>query len=186
MGTIKRIHSILAGVWSYRIVRIGLAVLFIYGGIIKLIDPKAFARTISGYDFVPDFFLPIVAVGLPIIETLAGIGLLLDIRGSLTVIASLVGVFIFVLGYGISLDLNVDCGCFGAEDLDKRAGLIKAFWRDVFLGGLVLPYLYLSRRTRLGPSSAADKISKKVRAKDYISSSDNKKEKTVIERRKSL
>jgi len=153
---IGKMRSIIAWVWPYRMVRIGLAALFIYGGIIKLIDPRAFARTISGYDLVPEMFLPAVAVGLPIMEITAGIGLLVDIRGSLTAIASLLGLFVLVLGCGITLDINVDCGCFGADDLDKRASLTRAFWRDVVLAGIVLPYLYASRRMRSNLSSVAE------------------------------
>lgn len=56
--------------------------------------------------------------------------------------------FVFVLGYGILTDLNVDCGCFGAEELDKRAGLRAAFYRDLVLIGLVVPYLYIYRWIR--------------------------------------
>ncbi len=150
----KRISSFIAWIWSYRIVRIALAALFIYGGVLKLFDPKAFARTISGYGLVPEMLLPVVAIGLPLLETIAGIGLLFDIRGSLAAIASLLGMFLLVLGYGIAQDLNVDCGCFGAEDLAKQAGLKQAFWRDVVLLGVVVPYLYLSNWLRSRNSSA--------------------------------
>ena len=149
-GATARLQAIFAWIWPYRVVRMALAALFIYGGVVKLFDPKAFARTISGYDLVPEMLLPVVAVGLPIVETVTGIGLLLDIRGSLAVIAGLLGMFICVLGYGISLNLDVDCGCFGADDLAKQAGLVRAFWRDLALGGIVVPYLYLSRRARSG------------------------------------
>lgn len=148
--TMGRMRVLLAGAWPYRIVRIGLAALFIYGGVAKLFDPKAFARIISGYDLVPELLLPLVAVGLPLVETLAGIGLLLDIRGSLAVIGALLGLFILVLGYGISLNLDVDCGCFGADDLARHAGLVQSFWRDVILAGIVVPFLYLSRWARSG------------------------------------
>jgi uncharacterized membrane protein YphA (DoxX/SURF4 family) len=48
--------------WPYRIIRVVLAALFIYGGVIRLFDPKAFAAVISAYDLVPEAFLPIVAV----------------------------------------------------------------------------------------------------------------------------
>ena len=48
--------------WPYRIIRVALAALFIYSGVIKLFDPKAFAATISAYDLVPEAFLPVVAV----------------------------------------------------------------------------------------------------------------------------
>jgi uncharacterized membrane protein YphA (DoxX/SURF4 family) len=51
------IHS-----WPYRIIRVVLTALFIYGGVIKLFDLKTFAAIISAYDLVPEAFLPVVAV----------------------------------------------------------------------------------------------------------------------------
>ena len=162
----ERIRSIIVWIWSYRIVRISLAALFIYGGVLKLVDPKSFARTISGYGLVPEMLLPAVAIGLPLIETIAGIGLLLDIRGSLALIASLLGMFLLVLGYGISLNLDVDCGCFGADDLARQASLKQAFWRDVVLFGVVVPYLYLSRRLRSRVPSAKSGLTKQVIEED--------------------
>jgi len=134
--------------WPYLIIRIALAGLFIYGGVTKLFDPKAFAATISAYDLVPETFLPVVAIGLPLIETIAGAALIFDRPWGLHLITGLLALFVFVLGYGILGDLNVDCGCFGVEDLDKQAGLREAFYRDLVLIGIVAPYLYLSRRVR--------------------------------------
>lgn len=134
--------------WPYRIVRVALAGLFVYGGVLKLLDPKLFAATISAYDLVPEMLLPVVAISLPLIETAAGLLLLFDRPWGLHLITGLLALFVFVLGYGILGDLNVDCGCFGAEELDKRAGLRMAFYRDLFLIGLVVPYLYLSRWVR--------------------------------------
>lgn len=134
--------------WSYRLVRIALAALFIYAGVTKLLDPKAFAAVISSYDLVPEALLPLAAVGLPLIETVAGLALLRDRPWGLHLITGLLALFIFVLGYGIIGDLDVDCGCFGAEELDKRAGLRAAFYRDLLLIGVVAPYLYLYRRAR--------------------------------------
>ncbi|MCX5830172.1 MAG: DoxX family membrane protein [Deltaproteobacteria bacterium] len=109
--------------WPYRIVRLALAALFIYGGVTKLFDPKAFAATISAYDLVPEALLPVVAIGLPLIETIAGLALVFDRPWGLHLITGLLALFVFVLGYGILGDLNVDCGCFGADDLKKQASL---------------------------------------------------------------
>jgi hypothetical protein len=131
--------------WPYRIVRMALASLFIYGGIFKFFDPKDFAATISAYDLVPGVLLPVFAVGLPLIETIAGLALFFDRPWGLHLITGLLALFVFVLGYGILGDINVDCGCFGAEELDKQAGLREAFYRDLVLIGVVAPYLYLSR-----------------------------------------
>jgi uncharacterized membrane protein YphA (DoxX/SURF4 family) len=141
-------HQLLAHPWLYRIIRIALASLFIYGGVTKLFDPKAFAAIISAYDLVPEAFLPVVAIGLPLIETIAGLALVLDRPWGLHLVTGLLALFVLVLGYGILGDLNVDCGCFGVEDLDKQAGLREAFYRDLILIGIVAPYLYLSRRVR--------------------------------------
>ena len=134
--------------WPYRIVRMALAALFIYGGVFKLFDPKAFAATISAYNLVPDALLPVFAIGLPLIETIAGMALVFDRSWGLHLITGLLVLFVFVLGYGILGDLDVDCGCFGVEDLDKQTGLRAAFYRDLILIGIVAPYLYLSRRAR--------------------------------------
>jgi len=150
------IVRLLSSLWIYRGVRLALAVLFIYGGIVKLLDPHAFARTISAYDLVPDALLPVVAIGLPIVELLAGLALVFDLRGSLATIAGLFFLFLAVLGYGILQNLDVDCGCFGAEELDKQAGLRLAFYRDLAMAGIVIPYLYLSRWMRLKKEKAPE------------------------------
>lgn len=134
--------------WPYRLVRFALAALFICGGVSKLFDPMAFAATISAYGLVPGVLLPLIAVGLPVVETVGGLALLLDRRWGLPLITGLLTLFVFVLGYGILGDLDVDCGCFGAEELDKRASLRAAFYRDLVLIGVVLPYLFCSRRIR--------------------------------------
>jgi len=141
-------HQGLVHPWPYRIVRMALAALFIYAGVTKFFDPKAFAATISAYELLPEALLPLFAVGLPLIETVAGLALVLDRPWGLHLITGLLVLFVFVLGYGILGDLNVDCGCFGAEDLNKQAGLREALYRDVILIGVVAPYLYLSRRFR--------------------------------------
>ncbi len=150
------IVRLLSSLWIYRGVRLALAVLFIYGGVVKLLDPHAFARTISAYDLVPDALLPVVAIGLPIVELLAGLALVFDLRGSLATIAGLFFLFLAVLGYGILQNLDVDCGCFGAEELDKQAGLRLAFYRDLAMAGIVIPYLYLSRWMRLKKEKAPE------------------------------
>lgn len=155
----KMWHSIarlLASMWLYRGVRIALAALFVYGGALKLLDPHAFARTISAYDLVPELLLPVVAIGLPIVELLAGLALIFDMRGSLATIAGLFALFLAVLGYGVLQNIDVDCGCFGAEDLQKQEGLRVAFYRDLAIAGIVIPYLYLSRWMRLKKEKAPE------------------------------
>lgn len=132
-------HSI-KGIWVYRSIRWGLALVFLYAGATKLADPMAFAVIIEAYGLVPDTLLLPLAVALPALEVMAAIGLIFDLRGSLTTIAGLLALFIVVLGYGVWMGLDVDCGCFGPEDPEGRAyaGIRPALQRDVVLAGGVL------------------------------------------------
>jgi uncharacterized membrane protein YphA (DoxX/SURF4 family) len=133
----------------YTLIRWSLGAVFIYSGGAKLLEPVTFAVLIDAYGLVPDGLLFPTAVGLAALELAAGIGLLVDIRGSLAVIAGLLAVFIAILGYGISMGLDVDCGCFGPDDPEAEAfhGLRAALYRDlVMMAGV--GFLYGWRRYR--------------------------------------
>ncbi|MCG8687154.1 MAG: hypothetical protein MI892_19905, partial [Desulfobacterales bacterium] len=69
-------------------------------------------------------------------------GILCDFRGSLSLIAGLLFFFLLVLGYGLHLGLDVDCGCFGAHDPEAEAfhGLRPALYRDL---GMIAAVFYL-------------------------------------------
>ena len=100
----------------YKLLRWSLGGIFIFAGSIKLLEPKTFAVLIEAYGFVPESLLLPVAFTLPALEVAAGIGMLFDIEGSLSIIAGLLVLFIALLGYGIWIGLDVDCGCFGPDD----------------------------------------------------------------------
>lgn len=143
--TLKRI---IGSPWTYRVIRFILGSIFVYAGFVKLIDPKAFARVISQYSIAPDVLLVPFAIGLPALEFLAGIGLILNMRGSLTVIFSLLVVFVGVLGYGILNDMNVDCGCFSPAEITSQNNLRQAFYRDLFMIAVVF-LLFFSKSNRV-------------------------------------
>ena len=94
---------------------------------------EVFAVLIGAYGIVPEGLLMPLAILLPLLEVVAGAGILFAIRGSLATIAGLLVVFMAVLGYGIWMGLDVDCGCFGPEDPEAKAfhGLKGAFSRDL-------------------------------------------------------
>jgi hypothetical protein len=46
--------------------------------------------------------------------------------------------------YGIFNDLNIDCGCFTAEEINKQDGLKLALYRDLILIGGAF-FLFLSK-----------------------------------------
>ncbi|MGD2096081.1 MAG: MauE/DoxX family redox-associated membrane protein [Desulfobacterales bacterium] len=121
--------------WLYKLCRWTLGVIFIYAGGTKLLEPEIFTVLIDAYGIIPDGLLMPVAIGLSLLEVIAGIGLLFDIRGSLALTTGLLVLFIVVLGYGIWMGLDVDCGCFGPEDSETEAfhGLRLSLFRDLFM-----------------------------------------------------
>ncbi len=125
--------------WLYAALRWALGIVFVYSGATKLLTPGQFAVLIDAYGLVPELLLLPVALTLAAMEVVAGAGLLVDLRGSLGVIAGLLLLFVVILGYGISLGLDVDCGCFGPEDPEAEAfhGLRQAAVRDLIMLAVV-------------------------------------------------
>ncbi len=148
----KMFAHLLGSLWLYRLTRIFIGSIFIYAGAMKLFDPKAFAATISQYGLVPEILLAPVAICLPVLEVIAGAGLIFHIRWSLSVIFSLLVMFVFVLWYGILKDLNIDCGCFSPLEISTHNSLRYAFYRDlVMLAGVM--YMFFFRRFSLNERS---------------------------------
>jgi uncharacterized membrane protein YphA (DoxX/SURF4 family) len=129
----------------YLLLRLTLGCLFVYAGLIKLLDPRAFAHTLAQFDLVPDPFLPVLAVGLPVLEMLAGVGLILERRGSLTAIAILLGLFLLALSYAVWMEMDIDCGCFTAAELNAKTSVKTALVRDLCLAA-ALGFLFWWRR----------------------------------------
>lgn len=133
----------------YHLVRIALSAIFLWSGISKLMAPKEFALIIDAYGLMPEVWILPLAIILPLLEMVFGLGLLLDIRGSLAGITGLLMLFVAILSYGIWLGLDIDCGCFGPQDPESEAfhSLRPALYRDfVMIVGVL--YLYFWRYYR--------------------------------------
>ncbi len=129
----------------YLLFRLVIGGVFIWAGTVKLIDPKSFGHIISQYRIVPEMLLPVVAIGLPLLEVIAGAGLVMDKPYCLTVITLMIAMFIFILWFGILKNLEIDCGCFSASEHNYHEGLKTAFKRDWVLL-LMSFYLFLHRK----------------------------------------
>jgi len=146
----KRMSRAILLLWSYRILRWGMAIFFVWSGVAKLLDPDTFAVIIREYGLLPFSLVRPVAYGLPLLEVAAGLALLVDLHCSLGAIIAMMFLFIGVLLYGIGQGLDVDCGCFGLYDPETSLyGKLKpALFRDIFLL-LVIAFLYRARRLRV-------------------------------------
>lgn len=127
----------------YLIVRLILGGVFIYAGATKIGDPAGFAADIDQYGLVTWRMANLIARTLPTIEIVAGLGLILDIKGSLAIIVAQLLGFVAILSYAIHLGLDIDCGCFGPGDPEAEAsgGLWDTLIRDlIMLGACALLY----------------------------------------------
>lgn len=136
---------------SYLLARLILAAVFIYAGSTKIVEPRAFATVISGYGLVSEGAASLLAVAIPLLEIIAGLGLVFDVKGSLAVLTGLTLLFMAVLWHGIRLGLDIDCGCYAPGDPEGEAfhGLKEALLRDA--GLLALSAWCYWQRRRLKP-----------------------------------
>ncbi len=120
-----------------RVFRLILGGLFVYAGVVKVLDPLDFAQNIRNYDLVGPSLSFIAAIVLPWLEVLAGACLVAGIwkRGAALVISGLLVFFIVLTVVTMIRGLDVDCGCFGA--IDRKAGL------SVILEDLAMLYFSL-------------------------------------------
>jgi len=130
----------------YLVLRFLVAGVFLWSGASKALHPELFEETVGAYGLLPPVLVFPFALAFICAEIVAGIGLFLDKRGALALIALMMVVFLAVLGYGISLGLDVDCGCFGPNDPEAQVfhDLRGAFIRDLFIL-LAIVYLYIWR-----------------------------------------
>ena len=146
---ISHVKELILSAWLYRVLRALYAIMFLYAGVNKLFDPGSFATVIDAFGLVPDILIMPIAVALPLLEILAAIGLMVDVRFSLAVVGGLLLFFLAVVGYGIWMGLDIDCGCFGFGDPEGEAykSLRPALHRNIgLLAGTA--YLYYWRFNR--------------------------------------
>ncbi len=127
---------------SYHLIRVALASVFLYAGVVKLLFLDAFAEIVSNFGLVHPRLVYTVALLLAVTETIVAVALFFDLRGSLTTIVVLLLLFVGVLSYGIAIGLDIECGCFGPEH-PASAGVSLGVARGRDLVMLVLcAYLY--------------------------------------------
>lgn len=105
----------MAGEKMKRIVAILIGALFIYAGIVKVIDPVEFARDIDNYKMLPWRVSVWLALFLPWLEIFSGLALITRVlyRGSVFLVTVLMTLFIVASIVAKARGLDVSCGCFG-------------------------------------------------------------------------
>jgi uncharacterized membrane protein YphA (DoxX/SURF4 family) len=134
---------------SALLARLALGALFLWAGTLKLSHPRAFAHAVEEYGIVPDGWpLVIVALAIPALEVLAGVGAFFDRPAGYLLMLALLALFTSVLWFGILNHLDVDCGCFSLDEQRGQSSLQAAFARDWVITAGVVWCLIVKRRSR--------------------------------------
>jgi uncharacterized membrane protein YphA (DoxX/SURF4 family) len=124
-----------------------IGAVFVYASYNKMFDQIAFAKSIYGYKFVPDFLINIMAIIVPPLEFIAGLFLMFGLlrKGSSLVIIVLLSVFLIALVQAYARGLDIDCGCFGSTAADKTTSgdiLIRIFQDILLLLGAIIIFKF--------------------------------------------
>jgi len=117
--------------WALRVVIGGI---FIYAGSQKIIHPVEFADNIAQYQLLGSGMINLVAIGLPVLEVLAGLLFVtgrFDRLAGITILGMCL-VFGAALIWAILRGLEIDCGCFGSGEANRWS----AWWalgRDILM-----------------------------------------------------
>ena len=99
----------------WRILDLIIGGIFVYAGVLKVLDPVQFANDIDNYKSLPWFVSVRLAFYLPWLEILCGLALIFRFfyRGGLSILTVLILIFIGATIAAKGRGLDITCGCFG-------------------------------------------------------------------------
>ena len=99
----------------WRIVDLIVGGVFVYAGVLKVLDPVQFANDIDNYKTLPWFVSVRLAFYLPWLEIFCGVAVIFRFlyRGGLSILTMSILVFIGATIAAKARGLDITCGCFG-------------------------------------------------------------------------
>ncbi|MEK6569793.1 MAG: MauE/DoxX family redox-associated membrane protein [Bacteroidota bacterium] len=144
-------------------VRIVLGFIFVFASIEKITQPEEFAKAITNYRLLPHAAVNLFAIGLPWVELLAGLFLILGllVRGSSLLLTFLLSLFALAIAISLARGLDISCGCFGTASARKVGWTALGEDLLMLLGSLLLCYFrhtFLALETYLGRNFRATDV----------------------------
>ena len=117
------------------LLRLALAAVFIYAGVVKILDAQRFALDVQHYELTPWTVSVLVAVYLPWLEVVAGIALILRRQqlGALVALGGMMAIFLSALLSAWARGLDISCGCFGRESRNIQTNFPLLLAQDLAL-----------------------------------------------------
>lgn len=109
--------------WPLLLFRIIVGGVFVWAGVLKIIDPLGFAQSIENYQVVSRAPAFLVALVLPWVEVVSGAFLIIGVlkrSSALLISLQLIG-FIGLVAFALARGIDTSCGCFGS--FSRRADL---------------------------------------------------------------
>jgi uncharacterized membrane protein YphA (DoxX/SURF4 family) len=137
--------------------RIILGILFIYASAGKLFNTEDFAKAILRYEFLPIYFVNLMAIIMPWVEFFTGFLLITGIfkkASSLLASISLIA-FLIALTSAFARGLDISCGCFSLEETSSKGDIIYRIIEDIFmLAGALVVYKFSNKKKTEEPLPA--------------------------------
>ncbi len=110
---------------AWRILDVILGGVFVYAGVLKVLDPVRFAHDIDNYKMLPWTIAAGVAFYLPWLEIFCGVAVVIHrlYRGGLFILTALMVVFLIATIAAKARGLDITCGCFGHASQHWSFGL---------------------------------------------------------------
>ena len=146
MSIMNKVHPVLI-----LVIRILLGLIFIYASYDKILDPGKFARDISNYHVVPFGLENSIAIILPWLELIIGLGIIFGvyINANTFISGGLLALFIVLIAQAILRGFNIDCGCGLKEG--EVVGWSKIVENFLFLGACYIVHQSKSRLLEFYP-----------------------------------
>ena len=139
----------------WRIVDLIIAAVFIYAGVLKAIDPVQLAHDIDHYKILPWTIGVALAFYLPWLEIFCGLALIFRLfyRGALSILTTLVVVFLVATIAAKVRGLDITCGCFGHASQNWSFPAHLALDLAILAALAALCYCSVARRGANGSST---------------------------------
>ena len=130
--------------WFGVLVRLVVGGVWIAAGLIKLPDPAESVRAVRAYQLLPEATVHAVGYGLPMLEIVVGLLLVVGLGTRIAAGISAVLFVLFIVGISSAWarGLQIDCGCFGGGGFDANA-TSKYPWEIARDTALLLGSLFL-------------------------------------------
>ena len=140
--------TLLRNRWLHRALGVVLGGVFLYAAGSKLIDPRPLVTIIWGYRILPAGPINLLAIYMPWVELLVGIGLLTGFKRRAAALwgAGLLVMFITALGINAVRGVNVACGCFSASAEDVSNAWLLVLRDLPMLAAALVLLLFPARR----------------------------------------